>query len=576
MEDLWMDLKHAARLLRRRPAFTAVVALTLALGIGSTTALFSLVHGVLLRPLPFDAPERLVTLGQRGTRSSGDVGKVSPGNFTAWRGESPAFESMASAEPYGFDLAEGGEPERIAGWRVSPGFFRVLGVQAEHGGVFTPAQEAAADGEPVVIVSHGFWSRRFGGDVGAVGRTLLLSNRPHRVVGVMPPEFDFPPGRDLWVARVFAPPQETNRTETNLTVIARLAPGETVERARAGLDALSLRLAERYPETNRGVSAAVIPIEEHLVGGVRAGLLLLFFAVGFVHLLVCVNVANLVLVHGIERRNEFACRAALGAGRGRLTRQLLTESLLMALLGVVPGVWLAGQAVALVVRLGAHDIPRLETVAVDPTAIGFAVVLAAASGLLFGLAPLWRASRTDLARDLGPGAALGRGIGRSRWRRYLIAFESSLAVMLLLAAGLLARSFGALLDLDPGFQTTRVAAAEAHVWARYPDPASRAAFFQEASARIASRPEIAAAGAVSALPLFRGRNERQTPFVIEGREPPPADQPLTALHTVATAGYFPALGIAAVRGRLFEGADDADGRAVALVNQAFVLSLIHI
>lgn len=569
MHALWTDVRHALRLFARRPGFFLIVVITLALGIGSTTAIYSLVHGILIEPLPFEEPARVLTIWQSKTKGDGHLGKVAPGNFAAWRDESDAFEAMASAEPFGFDLLQGEQPERISGWLVTPGFFRVLGVKALHGRTFLPEEEKEAVGGGPVVLSYGMWKQRYGGDPSVIGQDLRLIDSRHRIVGVMPLEFDFPAGRELWMVRRLSADEEENRTETNLTVVGRLAPGKTVQEAEASLQAISVRLSELFPTSNSGIEAVVVGIEEHIVGGVRSGLLLLLFAVGFVHLIVCTNVGNLILVQGLQRRSEMACRAALGADRGRLLQQMLVESILLALIGAVPGIFLAFLGVQLASRQAVVDVPRLAEVSIDPWVVGFAVVLAVVTGAVFSLVPNLRLSKLAIGRDLVSGRdATASGLGSSRGRRFLIAFEVALAVVLLVATGLLLRSFDQVLRLDPGFETDNVAVLETHVWSRFGAPDERATFFSQALERLNAMPEVEAAGAVSALPLFRGRAVREIPFFIDGREPPTPDQQPIALHTLATLGYFETLRIPLVRGRLFTTHDDADSRGVAVINRA--------
>lgn len=569
MHSLWTDLRHALRLFVRRPGFFAVVVVTLALGIGSTTAIYSLVSGILLKPLPFEDTERVLTLWQKKLRSEDHLGKVAPGNFLAWKADSQAFADLASAEPYGFDLVEGSEPERLSGWLVSPGFFRILGTDALYGRTFSEEEETQADGEPVVVLSHNMWKQRYAGNPAVIGQDLLLGDGPHRIVGVMPLEFDFPAGRQIWVARRFDADDAENRTETNLTVIGKLAPGATAGQAEVELQRISSQLAELHPASNRGIEAHLLPIEEHIVGGVRTGLIFLLFAVGFVHLIVCTNVGNLILVQGMQRRSEMACRAALGASRGRLMGQMLVESLLLSLFGTLPGILLAYQAVELVDRQGVIDVPRLAEVTIDLRVIGFAVVLALVTGIVFSLLPNLRLSLLAIGRDLGGGRdATSGAVGASRWRRLLIAFEVALAVVLLMATGLLLRSFDQVLRLDPGFDTDSVAVLETHVWSRFPTPEKREVFFERAMDRLQALPEVDAAGAVSALPLFRGRNVREVPFFINGREPPEPDQQPIALHTLVTPDYFDVLDIPLIRGRLFNRQDRRSSQAVALINQS--------
>ena len=569
MSSIWLDVRFTLRFLARRPAYSVIVVLTLALGIGSTTAVFSLIDGILLTPVPFKEPSEIVTLWQSKVRDGDDLGKTAPGNFLSWKNDSRFFAEMASAEPFGFDLTDGDEPERIGGWLVSSGFFDVLGVEALHGTVFSPQDYQNAEGNGVVMLSHRFWSQRYAGNPEIVGENVRLGGEPHRIVGVMPADFDFPAGRDLWVARVFTPQDANSRSETNLTVIARLAPGAGLGDARGDLSAIAARLAEQHPTTNRGLGVAVVPIEEHMLGEVRSGLLFLFWAVGFVHLIVCANVGNLVLVQGIQRRSELALRAALGARQTQLLRQMIVESLVLATLGAIPGLLLAVQGTRLASRLGVVDVPRLAEISIDGSVIGFAMLLTLVTAFVFGLLPNLRLSRPDINRDLGMGhrSAAG-GVSAGRAKRLLIAIEVALAVMLLVATGLLIRSLDRLLSVDTGFVTENISVFETHVWDRFHAPDQRATFFQQTTDRLADLSGVEAAGAVSALPLFPGRNIREIPFFIEGREPPTPDQQPTALHTLASAGYFQALEIPLRKGRFFTSTDRSDTRAVILINES--------
>ncbi len=407
IRQIAQDIRYAVRILVRTPSFTFVVVLTLALGIAANTAIFSVVNGVLLRDLPFPDSDRIVTLWENNTVDGLDRDDVSPANFLDWRDRQQSFDALAFANPYSLDYLADGEPVTFRAALVSQGFFDVLGASPLHGRTFTP-DEYEAGKSNVVILSHALWQRRFGGDPGVVGRTLTLDDEPMTVVGVMKPDFRlhlFEEDEDMWGPQAITESLKTQRKATYLKVLGRLKPNVTVEQARADMDRIAGNLSAEYPATNSGIGVTSITLPEHLKGTWRLALLILLGAVGFVLLIACTNVANLLLARGADREREFAIRAAIGAGRSRLLRQLLTESLLIALVGCGAGIFLARWCIHLIVAFNPGDIPRIEQVQLDGPTLVFVTVVGLVTAVLFGIAPALRFSRPDLQRGLKEAAA---------------------------------------------------------------------------------------------------------------------------------------------------------------------------
>jgi putative ABC transport system permease protein len=567
LEAFWQDFRFGLRVLGRQPGFSAVAMLALALGIGANTAIFSVVNGVLLRPLPFRDPGRIVTVWQRDAQTGNDRERVSPANFLDYRERNRVFEGMAALRPYGLDYTGEGEPETWPAWLVTEGFFEVVGAGALHGRTFLP-EEYRPDGANAVVLGHGLWRRKFGADPAVVGRSVVLDGRPHTIVGVMPPEFHFTQERELIAPVVFGEQERARRGATYLGVIARLEPGVSVEQAEADMGAVAARLAEEYPQVNRRMGAAVLPLDEHMVGHVRPALLVLLGAVGFVLLIACANVATLLLARGAARERELAVRAALGAGRARLARQLLTENLALALLGGLLGLLLAWWGVGFVRALNPGDLPRIEQVRLDGEVLGFALAASLLTALAFGLLPAARLSRPDVGGVLGGAGRRAPGLGRRSLGGALVATEIALALVLLAGAGLLVRSFARLTQVDPGFSAENVLTLQVHVYDLNPEPRQQAAYFERALERLRALPGVAAAGAGSAPPFIgEGGIEIDAPFAIDRRpQPGPGEEP-TAFHSVTTDGYFAALGIPLLRGRLFTAADHEEGAPVVLINE---------
>ncbi len=566
MQTILQDLRYGARMLVKTPSFTLIALLTLALGIGANTAIFSVVNAVLIRALPYRDADRIVTLWQRNNQSGTKEDGASPANFLDWHSRSQAFTEISAAEPYSLNLTGHDEPEAFRAWLVTAGFFQTLGVGALHGRTFAP-EEYRAGNERVVIIGYGLWQRRFGADPNLIGRTLRLNGQQYTVIGVMPPEFRFPTGREMWAPRIATERDKVARGSGYMPVIGRLKPGVTLAQAQQDMDGIAAQLVQEYPQANRDRGVAVIPLPEQLTGQVRRPLLVLLGAVGMLLLIACANVASLLLARAAEREREFAVRAALGAGRGRLARQLLTESLLLALLGGLAGILVAGWASGAILSLSPGGLPRAGEVRIDGRVLAFAVAVSVLTALIFGLAPALRFSRPDINRLLKEGERGATGLARHRLRQALVVSEIALALVLLVGAGLLVRSFVRLLQVNPGFSTDKALSLEVHIWGVARTPEQRAAFFEQTLDRIASLPGVRAAGAVAALPFHESAIDPTVTFTIEGRPTPPPGQEPTAYLTVATADYFNVLSIPLRRGRFFSRFDRQGAAPVALISE---------
>jgi putative ABC transport system permease protein len=565
MDQLRQDLLYALRRLRRAPGFTFVATATLALGIGANSAIFSVVHSVLLKPLPFAEPDRLVWVGHLW---QGKPAVASPRNFLDVEAQSRSFAAMAAYDTSGVTLTSGGAPERIEGAEVSAPFFDVLGVQPVHGRAFRTGENEPAASR-VAILGHGLWTRRFGADPGIVGRTVQLNREPYEVVGIAPAGFSHPEGAELWMPLEYdARFRGNSRGAWYLEVIARLRPGVAVETARQEVATIAARLAAQYPDHNQGVGGTVIGLHEATVGDIRLPLLVLLGAVGLVLLIACVNVANLLLSRAAARENELAVRTALGAGRSRLLRQLLTESVLLATLGGAAGTLLAGLSLDALLGLQPEGVPRLADVRIDRAVVGFALLLSLATGLLFGAFPALHAMRRATAQSLREGARGLLGHRGGGMRNGLVVGQMALAMMLLAGAGLLIRSFSQLRRVDPGFATDngltfRIALPEN----TYDEP-RRAAFFDDLVARLAALPGVRSVGGVTGLPLSGTRFSLS--FTVEGwPEVPPAQQPSLEVR-VATPEYFRTMGIPVKRGRAFGAADRTGSTQVVVLSETAV------
>ncbi len=563
LEDLWKDLRYSARMLVKNPGFTVVAVITLALGIGANTAIFSVVNAVLLRPLDYEDPDRLVIILENNWQKGWTRFAVAPGNFAEWREQNQVFEQMAAYTGSSFTLVGEGDPEQLQGTRASTNLFALLGVKPALGRDFLP-EEDHSGGERVVIVSHGLWQRRFGADPGMVGKQLTLNGYSYTVVGVMPAGFRFPNSRtELWVPVAFSAADLGNRGGHFLTVSARLKPGVTLEQAQIEMNAIAERLQEQYPQTNAAWGARVALLVEEVVGDVRSSLLALVCAVAFVLMIVCANVANLLLARAAARRREVAIRAALGASRSRLLRQLLTESVLLSLLGGALGMLLAARGVDALVSFGPTNIPRLNQVVMDGRVLGFAFLISLATGIIFGLAPALQASQTDLTESLKEGGrSSSAGAGSQRLRRLLVVAEVALSLVLLVGAGLMIKSFVRLSKVETGFDSQNTLTAQINLpQSRYDDGQQQAAFFRQVLERIEALPGVESVGAVLPLP-FTG--DSLFSFIVEGH---PTDDMPSANYYAVSPNYFGAMGIPLLKGRFFTEADLAESPRVAIINE---------
>ena len=571
LEDFVRDLRYGARSLRRRPGFAAVVILTLAVGIGGTTAIFGAVHGVLLAPLPYRDPERIITVWTSDRIEGDERQDVAPGNFLDWRERQRSFATFAAANPYSMDYLGPDGPEHLGTWLVTEGFLETFGVRPLLGRVFLP-EEYTAGRNNVAVIGEDIWRSRFNADPRIIGRQLTLDSVPRTIVGVMPRSFRFPLEREIWQPQVpFDEDDRRRRRSTYLTVVGRLRTGATLASAQSDLGAVSAQLAREYPRTNTGVSATLVPLPEQTVGHVRKALFVLMGAVGLVLLIACGNVAGLLLARAVQREREVAVRVALGAGRGRIVRQLGAESLVLAVAGGVAGLVVAFGGMAAIRALGPETLPRLDEIAIGPSVLAFALAMTLGAAIIFGIVPAVHATPTDVRERLAAGSARS---GTSRPRRRLqsafVVVQFALALVLLVGAGLLVRSFVSLLRVERGFDPQGVLAATVQSWAYYPTPDRRAAFVQEATERLAALPGVHGAGVTSALPFAPQIGQDEAGFEIEGRPAASPEESKTVRTAAVTSGYFAALRIPLRAGRMF-GSTDARGAAlVAIVSEALV------
>ena len=548
MRTLLQDVRYALRTLSKSPGFTLVAVLALALGIGANTAIFSVVKAVLLSPLPYPDPERLVWV--RETHREIPDEPASAPNYNDWRTQANSFEGLAAYADTALTLTgEGVEPERVPAAVVSGNFFEVLGAAPALGRGFT-AEEEVSGKHRVVVLSHGLWQRRFGASPEALGQTLIIGGNPYTVVGVAPPGFKTPvmeKPAQLWIPTVYNLTQNARRSDY-LDVVGRLKRGATIEQARAELSGIAARLAQEYPASNLGWDVKVVPLHERVVGDVRPALWILMGVVGFLLLISCANVANLQLARAAARRQEIAVRTALGARRGRIVRQFLTESVMLALAGGVLGLLLAMWGVELLVALSPGNIPRLDEVGLDARVLAFTFGVSLVTGVVFGLLPALSASKTDLGESLKEGGSRGATTGRGtrRLRSSFVVAEIAIAVVLLAGAGLMIRSFIQVQAVDPGFRPERILALDLSLpRAKYQEEAQLAAFYEQLTARAAALPGVERAALVDSLPLEGGS---VLAFVIEGRPELPPEKVQDAKFNTATPDYFDVMGIGHVRG----------------------------
>jgi putative ABC transport system permease protein len=570
LNGIRQDVTFALRTLLRAPAFTVVAVLTLALGIGANTAIFSVVRGILLRPFPFNEPDRLVMVAGAKVGSEANW-HVSPANAYDWRAQNRSFTDMAIMNRHGAVLTDAGDPELLQTMAVSPGYFNILGVTPLAGRLVFNEAEGAWKGEKAAIINEDLWRTRFGSNPGTVGSMITLDNERYRVIGIVPSAMAWPRGTLLWTPFSYDPAQlADSRGAIYLNVIARIKPGLTLAAATADMDGVVHRLFLQYPQANTGdaETAHVVPLNEWVTGTLRTPLLVLLGGVGFVLLIACANVANLLLVRGVTRSSELAVRTALGAGRGRLVRQLVTESVVLALAGGILAIGLAVVGTNLLVKAAPASLPRLEAIRIDGMVLATTLVMSLVVGVIFGLVPARELVRPDVAKALREG---GRGVGNRgsghRARRGLVIAEVALSVMLLAGAGLLIRSFSRLMNVDPGFSTAHsIHFALSLPDQKYPTQASQAAFVTALLERMKNLSGVQVAGASFGMPLTQFGFALT--FDVAGRPPvKPADQPDAQIR-MATPDYFRAMGISVVKGRNFTDADRMGAPKVLLITQA--------
>jgi putative ABC transport system permease protein len=564
MKTFWQDARYGLRMLLKKPGFTLTAVITLALGIGATSTIFSFVNGILLRPLPYLDSERLVLLDEIAARQGNASMGVSPPNFLDWREQNRVFTGVAAFDDGGYSLTGNGEPERLPGAGISYNTFEILGVAPILGRTFT-AEEDRPGNDLVVILGHGLWERLFGAKPEVIGQKVTLNNRSRTVIGVMPPDFKFPEVADLWVPLAIDTSQWT-RNDHGWSAVARLKPGVTLEQAQSGITAVARRIEEQNPVTNEGMGVNLIPLREGLAGDYRKALLILMGVVGLVLLIACANVANLVLARASARAKEVAIRTALGAGRWRVFRQLLTESVVLGLMGGSLGCGLAFWGLDLLLAAIPIDLPFWMKFNLDGRVLGFTAGVTLLTGLVFGAAPALQTSKVDLNEALKEVGRSASGASRHRMLRSLVVAEVALSLVLLIGAGLMMRSFMRLQHTNPGLNPRNLLTLRVNLpGVKYNTPEKRQIFYKELLERVSALPGVQAAGAVSRLPLG-GVNWGRS-LTVEGFPVLPVGQAPAVNHCVITPKYFRAMGIPILIGRDFTDADARDPMKVTIIDE---------
>ena len=568
------DLRFAFRQLLKNPGFTAVAVLTLALGIGANSAIFSVVNAILLRPLPYKNPDRLVWVWENNLSKNIPINPASPANLMDWRNESRVFESLSAWDGQSFNLTGEGEPERILGAKVFANFSEVLGVQPVLGRTFL-IEEDRVGANPVALISYGLWHRRFGGDTNILGKSLTLHGKSFTVIGVMPAGQAVPFNLfEVWVPFALEASRLSRHADRFVRPIGRLKPGVTIRQAQAEMDTITRRLEKLYPQENAGAGVSIIPLREMFAGEMRSALLVMLGAVGFVLLIACANVANLMLARAAARQKEIALRAALGASRLRLTRQLLTEALLLSGLGAAGGLALAFYSIHVLVALVPAvstlykvPVPGVDEIGIDGAVLAYTIGLAFVSALLSGLAPALGTSRPDLNDALKEGGrSATSGFRSGRFRNLLVVSEVALALMLLIGAGLMLQSFQRLREVRLGFNPNQVLAMTLSLpEGKYPNDEQRTDFFQQLIQRVEAVPGVKSAAVAKYLPLSGHWGTAQ--FSIEGRPPLAAGDFLVADVDSVSPGYFQTMEIPVRQGRGFTGADRLKAPQVVILNE---------
>ncbi|MGH9938326.1 MAG: ADOP family duplicated permease, partial [Blastocatellia bacterium] len=570
LETCWQDLRYALRMLRRNPGFATVAALTLALGIGMNTAIFSVVYSVLLRPLPYSAPEKLMALFSMRPQLSSFRGPVSAPDFVDWRAQNRVFDAMSAYAFNTYTLTGSDLPERFIGRRVSANFFQTLGVKPQLGRAFLPEEEEAGRNR-VAVLSYGLWERRFGADPNLPGKTVSINGENYIVVGVTPNDFRFAPV-EIYTPLTFvaADMSDMARGMHSLRVIARLKADITLEEAKTDIENISRRIERQYPVTNAGKYGNVIPYQQDIVGDIRPSLLVLLGAVSLVLLIACANVANLLLARAASRQREIAVRTALGAARWRIVRQLLSESVILSLVGGGLGLLLAYWGTDILIRSApsaiADSTPGWKQIGINPQVLSFTLLISFLTSVVFGLAPALQVSKPDLTGSLNESGKSSAGFKRQRARKVLVVAEMALALMLLIGAGLLIRSFQELQQVTLGFNPSQVFVADVSLGnVKYRETSQQIDFFQQALQRIEKSPGVISAATVN-FPPFSGSSDRV--FTIAGQPEPAPDAIPFANYRVISPQYFRTLEIPLLKGRAFTEQDAAGAPRVVIINEA--------
>ena len=573
------DLRYGVRMLLKHRGFTLIAVLTLALGIGANAAIFSVVNGVLLKPLAFRDPERLLMLWTDSPAWNLGFHELPPANsdLPEWRATATAFEQIAALQTKLADLSDNGQAERVGGVNISVNLLPMLGVRPFLGRQFSTEEEQRGQ-DRVVMISYDLWQRRFGGDAGIIGKKIAVNDVPRTIIAVMPEGFHFPrasempqgyhlPERaDLWTPLAKEPTYWENRIQRQLILIGRLKAGVGLAQAQAEMDAIAARQARTYPQTHDGWRVWLKPLFNQIVGRTRTPLLILLGAVGFLLLIACANIASLLLARGMARGREMAVRAAIGAGRARIIRQLLTESLLLAALGGGAGLLFGSWGLNLLLKFIPPNAPRVQDVTLDTKVLLFTALISLITGVLFGLVPAWQSSKVNLAEALNDAGRANSARRSYRSYRLLVTAEVALVTILLVGAALMLQSFQRLLTVDPGFKPEGVATFDLLLpWRRYSENEKRGQLYEQARLRLSNLPGVRAVGAISNLPL--SGNENVTWISVEGTEPAPRGKEPVAEDRLITPSYFEAMGIGLVSGRGFDQTDGATTPPVVIVNE---------
>jgi putative ABC transport system permease protein len=564
MKTLLQDFRYAIRMTRKNPGFSFVVVSILALGIGANSAIFSVVNAALLRAVPFQDPDSLVMVNAIHQTLGKTV--ASPADFIDWQSRNSVFVQLAAFRNQYYNVTEVDEPERSYGLAVSTSLFPLLNIQPAVGRAFS-SEEEKPGANPVVIVSHGLWRRRFGSDPGFVGKVVKLNNKAYTVVGIMPPDFEFPLAAqtvEIWVPLTLSPDLLADRGNHNVSVVARLKPGVTLQQAQAEMEKIASKLAQEYPETNGQFGVRLISLHEEVIRGIKKPLLILFGTVGFVLLIACFNVTNLLLARATTRAREFAVRLALGATRYRIIQQVLVESLLLALLGGMLGLLLFAWVVNLFLKFGTDELAHIKNISVDHNVLGFTLLVSVLVSLAFGLAPALHYSRPDLNETLKQGglsSTTGYGL-----RKALVLGEIALALALLIGAGLMVKSFLRLQAVDPGFDPSQLLTMAVSLpRAKYPKPDKIATFYQQVLEKIKTLPGVQSVGATTGLPIQGGGGSAT--FFVGGAQQTPSEKGANANFQAINSDYFRVMSIPLMKGRFFTEQDDARAPKVVIIDE---------